>query len=73
MGISFDQGTTFTIEGDLLLTLSEGSANTGTTQRIVSSKQVNMASLVVNGNVLAGATSEENAGTLRLGGTKNIA
>ena len=32
-----------------------------------------MASLVVNGNVLAGATSEENAGTLRLGGTKNIA
>ena len=72
MGISFDQGTTFTIEGDLLLTLSEGSANTGTTQRIVSSKQVNMASLVVKGNVYAGADSTQSVGTLRLGGVKNV-
>ena len=73
MGISIYSGRTLTIEGDLLLTLADGATSTSTTQRIVSSKQADMGTLVVKGNVYAGADSTQSVGTLRLGGIKNIA
>ncbi|MFR6033976.1 MAG: hypothetical protein ACLUKN_12870 [Bacilli bacterium] len=70
MGISIHSGRTLTIEGDLLLTLADGATSTSTTQRIVSSKQADMGTLVVKGNVYAGADSTQSVGTLRLGGVK---
>ena len=72
MGISIHSGRTLTIEGDLLLTLADGATSTSTTQRIVSSKQADMGTLVVKGNVYAGADSTQSVGTLRLGGVKNV-
>ena len=72
MGISIYSGRTLTIEGDLLLTLADGATSTSTTQRIVSSKQADMGTLVVKGNVYAGADSTQSVGTLRLGGVRNI-
>ena len=72
MGISVYDGITFTIDGNLVMTLSEGSTNMYTTQRIVSSKQADMGTLVVKGNVYAGVDSTQSVGTLRLGGIKNV-